>query len=398
MLGERVVGSERGERTAGEQVVLVGRVREPPAERVEEPRLPGLDGVDDALGLRARVRAHVGLGRVVAHAERHDADGREPREAVEDAEQRVVERVAVVDARAHDDLAVHLDAGVEQRREPAEAGGAAPVAQQARAQGGVGGVDADVERAEVLRHHALEVGLGEPGERREVPVEEREAVVVVLQVQALPHALRELVDEAERAVVVAGAHPVEDRAVELEAERRARRLVDDHELLEAAAAQLELDPRLVGLDLVPDDVAHRFAVERDELVTGEDARGVGRRAGRDRHHTGGRHGKGVYAGIPHTLEGDDGRTRAARRTARVLRRCRDGDQGALVDGRGVRPARVLLPRDRAQPARGRPVPRAGRGVRRRRRRRPGGRAAHAVGARFRARSGRGRARPRPRAW
>ena len=37
---------------------------------------------------------------------------------------------------------------------------------------------------------------------------------------------------------------------ELEAERRACGLVDDHELLEAAPADLELDARLVGLDLV----------------------------------------------------------------------------------------------------------------------------------------------------
>ena len=99
----------------------------------------------------ARVRAHLGLGGVRAHAERHDADGRELREAVEHAEQRVVEHGAVVDARAHDDLAVHLDAGVEQRREPAQARRAAPVAQQPGAHLGVGGVDAHVERARAAR-------------------------------------------------------------------------------------------------------------------------------------------------------------------------------------------------------------------------------------------------------
>ena len=62
-----------------------------------------------------------------------------------------------------------------------------------------------------------------------------------------------------------------------------------HELLEPAAADLELDARLVGLDLVADDVAHRLAVEREQLVTGEEPGGSCRRAGRDRHHTGGRH-------------------------------------------------------------------------------------------------------------
>ena len=242
-----------------------------------------------ALRFGARVGAHVGLGRVVAHAERHDADGRETREAIEDAEQRVVERVAVVDAGAHDDLAVHLDAAVEQRREPPQAGRATTVAQQARPQIGVGGVHAHVERAELLGEHTLEVGLGEAGQRREVAVEERQAVVVVLEVEALPHALGQLVDEAERAVVVARAHAVEHRALELEAERGAGVLLDDHELLEAAAEHFELDARLVGLDLVADDVAHGLTVEREQLVAGEKPGGVGRRAGRDRHHTGGRH-------------------------------------------------------------------------------------------------------------
>ena len=174
-------------------------------------------------------------------------------------------------------------------RQPAQARRAAAVAQQARPEVGVGGVDAHVERAELLGQDPLEIGLGEAGERGEVAVEEGEAVVVVLQVQALPHALRQLVDEAERAVVVARAHAVEHRALELEAERRARVLLDHHELLEATAQHFELDARLVGLDLVADDVAHGLTIEREQLVAGEKPGGVGRRAGRDRHHSGGRH-------------------------------------------------------------------------------------------------------------
>ncbi len=76
---------------------------------------------------------------------------------------------------------------------------------------------------------------------------------------------------------------------EIEPQGRARGLVDRHELLEPAPADLELDARLVGLDLVSDDVAHHLAVEREQLVTGEEPGGSCRRAGRDRHHTGGRH-------------------------------------------------------------------------------------------------------------
>src|SRR5439155_3812497 len=97
---------------------------------------------------------------------------------------------------------------------------------------------------------------------------------------------------------------------EVEPERRAGGLLDQHELLEPAAAEVELDTRLVGLDLVADDVAHHLAVEREQLVTGEEPGGSCRRAGRDRHHTGGRHRSSLWAarsrrtaaGTPGTLD------------------------------------------------------------------------------------------------
>ena len=151
MLREPVVLGRVGERSAGEQVVLVGREHEPAPEHVEEPGLPAPDGVEHGAGLAAvcgRISGSVG---VVAHPQRHDADRRQSGEQVEHAEQCVVEHGAVVEAGAHDDLTVHLDAGVEQRAEPPEAGGAAAVAEQARPQVGIGGVDAHVERAEPSR-------------------------------------------------------------------------------------------------------------------------------------------------------------------------------------------------------------------------------------------------------
>src|SRR5262249_16647304 len=92
-----------------------------------------------------------------------------------------------------------------------------------------------------------------------------------------------------------------------------------------------------------------------------------------------------YGGKLGSLGANGSTEGAPRRAPRLLRRGRDGDQGARVDGAGVRAARVLLPRDRAQPARGRPLPRAGRDLRRRRRSRAARRAAHALRARFPAR-------------
>ncbi len=289
MLVAAVVRGERGERTLREQVVLVGHVHEPAPERSEVPLLPALDDVDHRLRFCERVLAHLVLAVVCADAERHDPDRRQSGEAVEHAEQCVVERRAVVDARAHDHLAVHLDAGVEEELQPAQARCTPPVAQELRAHVGIGGVDAHVQRTEPLRHHAFQIGFGETGERGEISVEKREPVVVVLQVQALAHALGQLVDETERAVVVAGADAVEHRARQLDPERRALGLVDLHDPLHTAPAQVELHVRAVDLDLVRDDVAEYLAVDREHLVAHDDARLRGRRSGRDSINSGSGH-------------------------------------------------------------------------------------------------------------
>jgi hypothetical protein len=114
---------------------------------------------------------HVGLGVVVAHAEWDDADAGQLREAVEHPEERVVERRTVVHPGADHDLAVDLDAVVEQEPEPPQAGGAPPVAQQPGPQVRIGGVDAHVEGAEPLVDDPLQIGLGETGQGCEVSVE-----------------------------------------------------------------------------------------------------------------------------------------------------------------------------------------------------------------------------------
>ena len=153
--------------------------------------------------------------------------------------------LAVVDAGADDDLAVHLDAAVEERPQPAQARGAAAVAQHPGAYLGVGGVDGDEQRRQPFGEHPLEVRLGEAGEGREVAVQERQAVVVVAHVQVLAHAFGQLVDEAELAVVVAGPDPVEQGRVDLHAERLAALALHLERNLDPAAAHLQAKARLV---------------------------------------------------------------------------------------------------------------------------------------------------------
>jgi Na+/proline symporter len=131
---------------------------------------------------------------------------------------------------------------------------------------GVGGMDAHVQRREPLGHDPFEICLGEPRQRREVAVQERQPVVVVFQVEAAPHPLRELVDEAELTVVVAGPYPIEDRARHLDAQRLTRPFVDLEGQIEATPPDLELDLGLIGGELPLDDVARHISVDPHDLV------------------------------------------------------------------------------------------------------------------------------------
>ena len=108
-----VVGGGR-ERPPGPQVVLVGGEDEPPAQAVEAQPLPLLDGVDHGGGFGRRVGAQPGAGGVAADPERHGRHAGQVGEAVEDPAHGVLQRVPVVHAGADHELAVDLDAGVEE--------------------------------------------------------------------------------------------------------------------------------------------------------------------------------------------------------------------------------------------------------------------------------------------
>ena len=157
-----------------------------------------------------------------------------------------------------------------------------------RPQLGIRGVDGDEERAQPLGEDALRVELGETGQRGEVPVEEGQAVVVVLEVQAPPHPLGQLVDEAERTMVVAGADPVEDGRGDLDPERLAGRLLDPDQpgQRRAGATHQDAEVARVAEALKIDDVARLVPVQGQELVAhGQSGPGCRRRRG-DRSHRG----------------------------------------------------------------------------------------------------------------
>ena len=133
---------------------------------------PSID-VDHPVRLVGRVEPHRRLFVELRQAERHHGHRVQFGIPVEDPCQRVVEHVTVVDAGAHHDLAAHLDLVVEQRPQPPQAHAAPRVLEHPVAHVVVGGVDRHVQRRQALGDDPLEIGLGEPGERGEVPVQER---------------------------------------------------------------------------------------------------------------------------------------------------------------------------------------------------------------------------------
>ena len=197
---------------------------------------------------------------------------------------------------------------VEEHPQPPQARAAPAVAQHLGALTRIGGVDAHVEGAESLGDDPLEVGLGEAGQRREVAVQERQAVVVVLEVEAAAHPRRQLVDETELAMVVAGLDPVEQRAVDLDAQRRTGGLVDLDVVTQPATVDFEQQRRLVDQQLILDDVAGNLLVDGEDAVTGRDPGPLCWRIGDDGDHHGGGHGAKATDG-----PSDDGPRRAGNR-------------------------------------------------------------------------------------
>ena len=121
-----------------------------------------------------------------------------------------------------------------------------------------------------------ELVLFEVGQRDVVAVEERQAKVVVLDVEALPHAARQLMDEAEDALVAAGVDLARARRLELEAEIGPR-ATQDRVAFRPATLEREAQPLEAGVEVEVDDVAEGLSVDGHDPVAGAELGARGRR-------------------------------------------------------------------------------------------------------------------------
>ncbi len=189
---------------------------------------------------------------------------------------------AVVPVGAQHDLGVHPDAGLGEPLHPRQdLRRAARLAEQPAAERRVRRVDGHVERRQALLDDARQVRLVEVGQRDVVAVEEREPEVVVLHVEASPHSLRQLVDEAEHALVGARRDLGGPGRHQLEAERGAAPPEGEGERA-AVAQDLEGQALVARVELEVDRVAERVAVDREDAVAGDEPRRGGGRARADR--------------------------------------------------------------------------------------------------------------------
>src|SRR5439155_27328178 len=112
-------------------------------------------------------------------------------------------------------------------------------------------------------------------------------------IEALPQSRRELVDEAELAVVVTRLHAIEQGRVDLDAEWLPGGLRDLDCESETPPVDVDAHVGVVGQDAVLDDVARDVSVDPHDMVARHQSGPSRGRSGRDSNDPGGRH-EGQY--------------------------------------------------------------------------------------------------------
>ena len=186
--------------------------------------------------------------------------------------------VAVVPAGADHDLPVHDDARLAEGLDIVQGTGGVLVAQHGAVELGVGGVDGDVDGADVQVDDPLDFPLRQVGQGDVVAQQEAQPGIVILEIQGGAHAGRHLIHEAEHAVVGAGAHFVHQVGVEVQPQILPLRLAQRQgALLSVRRFQLNVRHGVVAVKPVVQHVHDGVAVDGQQLLAHMDA-GVLRRA------------------------------------------------------------------------------------------------------------------------
>ena len=183
------------------------------------------------------------------------------------------ELVAVVDAPAEHQLAVDGDAALHQAGQVLQHLAAPFIRQHPHAELGIGGVDRDVDGRDMHLDDAVDLVVLHVGHGDIVAEQKGQALVVVLEVEALTHSRGQLVDEAEHAVVGAGVLLVAQIGGEVAAEGAALFPLDVPLPDAVRHSRFEVEALAVGIKIIVQRVVQLVAVHAQQLVAASEAEG-----------------------------------------------------------------------------------------------------------------------------
>ena len=181
---------------------------------------------------------------------------------------RAVKLPAIVESRAKHDLRMILDVRRLQAVEMVCNLSRPPRVEHGSAQIGIHRMDGNEERRQVIAFDPLEILFAHIRQRDEVAIEERHAIIVILDRQALSHTGRHLIDEAEVTAVAARAYAIENGGSELCAKFFIIVLVEGKQfLLTVCMFDEKLDLLFGESKAQIDDVAQFLPIDGKNLVS-----------------------------------------------------------------------------------------------------------------------------------
>ncbi|CDC73544.1 unknown [Candidatus Colimorpha enterica] len=176
---------------------------------------------------------------------------------------------------------MHFDAGCGEALHRVVARAGKAVAEHFAAQLRVCGMDGDIHRGHLHFDDARDIVFVHVGQGYVVAHQEGEAGVVVLEVKRLSHSRRELVDEAENALIAAGALFVHEKRIELKPDIVVSRLFYRYFQKLGAAVDEQAHPRFGDIIPVIEDVVYVLSVDTDKVISALYSRDIGGRARQD---------------------------------------------------------------------------------------------------------------------
>ncbi len=205
---------------------------------------------------------------VIRHSAGHRRDALHHRGQLQQVCQRAAQLIAVVDAAAQNQLAIDRNAAFHKARQVLEHLAAPLVGEHPHPKLRVGGVDRNVDRRDMHLDDALDLVILHIGHGDIVAEQKGQPLVIIFKVQALPHTGRELIDEAEHAVIGAGVLLIAQIGLKVAPERPA--LCTLHVPLPDAVRHLRFQVKAgaVGIKIVVQRVVQRVFVHAQQLIAG----------------------------------------------------------------------------------------------------------------------------------